>query len=228
MSEEIRDASITLPRAIMGSVILNVTLVFTVIITICFTLGDPDDVLASPTGYAFIQIFYNATNSLAGTSVMTFIIIFMLSVCAVSEAAACSRQIWSFARDKGLPGHSWLSKVSPHWNIPLPGIIVSLSISPLDAQKGPNFDNELQVLALPDGQRLFITDDGRIGLGPAAMRAGDDVKLLPETFMPMVLRSQDIFYQLVGGCYIAGLMDLGSDELLEVCRDLAVEEVEIR
>lgn len=131
MSEEIRDASITLPRAIMGSVVLNVTLVFTVIITICFTLGNPDDVLASPTGYAFIQIFYNATNSLAGTSVMTFIIIFMLSVCAVSEAAACSRQIWSFARDKGLPGHSWLSRVSPHWNIPLPGIIVSLSISAL-------------------------------------------------------------------------------------------------
>ena len=131
MSEEIRDASITLPRAIMGSVILNVTLVFTVIITICFTLGNADEVLASPTGYAFIQIFYKATGSYAGASVMTFIIIFMLSVCAVSEAAACSRQIWSFARDKGLPGHSWLAKVSPHWNVPVPGIIVSLTISAL-------------------------------------------------------------------------------------------------
>ncbi|KAL1596677.1 hypothetical protein SLS60_009325 [Paraconiothyrium brasiliense] len=131
MSEEIKDASIVLPRAIMGSVILNVSMLFIVIITICFTLGDPAEVLASPTGYAFIQMFYNATNSLAGASVMTFIIIFMLSVCAVSEAAACSRQIWSFARDKGLPAHTWLSKVSPHWNIPLPGIIVSLSISAL-------------------------------------------------------------------------------------------------
>jgi len=131
MSEEIQDASITLPRAIMGSVALNITLVLTVIITICFTLGNPAEVLASPTGYAFIQVFYNATGSLAGASVMTFIIIFMLSICAISEAAACSRQIWSFARDAGLPGHSWLSQVSPHWNIPLPGIIVSLTISAL-------------------------------------------------------------------------------------------------
>ncbi|KAF1964473.1 putative GABA permease, partial [Bimuria novae-zelandiae CBS 107.79] len=131
MSEEIRDASITLPRAIMGSVMLNVTLVFTIIITISFTLGDPADVLASPTGYAFIQTFYDATGSLAGASVMTFIVIFMLSVCAVSEAATCSRQIWSFARDAGLPGHKWLSQVSPHWNIPLLGIVVSLSISAL-------------------------------------------------------------------------------------------------
>ncbi|KAL5433701.1 hypothetical protein PMIN07_000398 [Paraphaeosphaeria minitans] len=131
MSEEIKDASIVLPRAIMGSVILNVSMLFAVIITICFTLGDPEEVLASPTGYAFIQVFYNATNSLAGASVMTFIIIFMLAICAVSEIAACSRQIWSFARDQGLPGHGWLSKVSPHWNIPLPGVIVSLSISAL-------------------------------------------------------------------------------------------------
>jgi choline transport protein len=131
MSEEIKDASIILPRAIMGSVILNVTLVFTLIVTLCFTLGDPLEALESPTGYAFIQVLYNATQSLAGTTVLTFVVAFMLAICAVSEAAACSRQIWAFARDAGLPGHRWLSTVSPHWNIPLPGIIVSLTISAL-------------------------------------------------------------------------------------------------
>lgn len=131
MSEEIKDASIILPQAIMGSLILNVSLVFILIITLCFTLGDPAEALASPTGYSFIQVFFNATRSTAGTSVLVFIVIFMLSVCAISEVAACSRQIWAFARDAGLPGHRWLSKVSPHWNIPLPGIIVSLAISAL-------------------------------------------------------------------------------------------------
>ena len=62
---------------------------------------------------------------------MTAIVIIMLSACAVSEVAAASRQIWSFARDGGLPFHSWLSKVSPGWNIPLPAVIVSLTISAL-------------------------------------------------------------------------------------------------
>ena len=33
--------------------------------------------------------------------------------------------------DQGVPGHSWLSKVSPRWNIPLPAVIVSLIISAL-------------------------------------------------------------------------------------------------
>jgi amino acid transporter len=115
----------------MGSVVVNVTLVFIVVITLCFTLGDADSVLASPTGYPFIQVFYNATQSYAGTNVMTAIIIVMLSACAVSEVAAASRQIWSFARDGGLPGHSWLSKISPGWNIPLPAVAVSLTVSAL-------------------------------------------------------------------------------------------------
>jgi choline transport protein len=37
----------------------------------------------------------------------------------------------SFARDAGLPGHSWLSKVSHGWNIPLPAVILSVTISAL-------------------------------------------------------------------------------------------------
>ncbi|RMZ91501.1 hypothetical protein DV736_g1274, partial [Chaetothyriales sp. CBS 134916] len=131
MSEEIKDASVTLPRAIMGSVILNVSLVFVMVVTLCFCLGDPNVALDSATGYPFIEVFYQATGSKAGTNVMTTIIIIMLSACAVSEVAAASRQIWSFARDGGLPGHRWLSGVSPNWNIPLPAVIVSLLIAAL-------------------------------------------------------------------------------------------------
>jgi hypothetical protein len=53
-----------------------------------------------------IQVFYNATQSVAGTSVMvTIIIIILLSAC-VGQVATSSRQIWSFARDKGKSGHS--------------------------------------------------------------------------------------------------------------------------
>ena len=115
----------------MGSVVLNVTLTFIVIVTICFTLGDPTEALSSATGYPFIQVFYNATQSYAGTNVMTAIIIIMFAACAVSEVAASSRQVWSFARDAGLPGHTWLSQVSKRWNIPVPAVMVSLTISAL-------------------------------------------------------------------------------------------------
>lgn len=100
MSEETKDASATLPKAIMGSVYLNVTLVFIMSVTICFTLGDPTAALDGVTGYPFIQMFYNATESYAVTNTLTAIPVIMLAGCAFSEVAASSRQLWSFARDK--------------------------------------------------------------------------------------------------------------------------------
>ncbi|TKX25740.1 amino acid permease-1 [Elsinoe australis] len=131
MSEEIKDASLVLPRAIIGAVIMNFTLVFLVIITVCFTIADISTASATPTGYPFIQLFFNSTQSYAATNAMTAIILLMLSACAVTEIAAASRQLWSFARDAGVPGHSWLSKVTPGWNIPIPAVVVSLTISAL-------------------------------------------------------------------------------------------------
>ena len=83
-------------------------------------------------------------------------------------------------------------------------------------------------LGLPEKQRLFVMDNNYVGLGPAAMRPGDVVKFLPGTCMPMVLRPQDNFYQLVGGCYVSGLMGISREELVSVCRDFEMEHIEIR
>jgi choline transport protein len=115
----------------MASVVLNGSLAFIMSVTLIFTLGDVESVLSGVTGYPFIQIFYNATQSYAGTNVLTAIVIIMLTGCCISELAASSRQVWSFARDQGLPGWSWLSKVSPGWNIPFPAVILSVTITTL-------------------------------------------------------------------------------------------------
>jgi len=97
----------------MGSMFINATLVFLMSVTLVFTLGDIESILATPTGYPFIQVFYNATQSYAATNVMVAIVIILLTACCISEVATASRQIWSFARDKGLPGSPWLSHVRP-------------------------------------------------------------------------------------------------------------------
>lgn len=47
-------------------------------VTFVFCIGDIDDVLASPTYEPFIQVFYNATRSKAGATVMACIIAIML------------------------------------------------------------------------------------------------------------------------------------------------------
>ena len=110
-AEEIRDASLTLPKAIMCSVVVNALLGFVMGITLVFTLGDINSLFASVTRQPFIQLFYNATQSYGGTNAMTAIVIILLAACCTSEVATASRQLWSFARDQGLPGSGWLSKV---------------------------------------------------------------------------------------------------------------------
>jgi choline transport protein len=112
-AEEIKDASSTLPKAIMWSVALNSIMAFIMAVTLIFTLGDLESILATRTGYPFIQVFYNATQSFAAANVMTAIIIICLTSCCISQVATASRQIWSFARDNGLPFSGFLSQVSP-------------------------------------------------------------------------------------------------------------------
>ena len=111
MSEEIHDASIVLPRAIMWSILVNGTLAFIMGITLIFTLGDVDSLFASVTRQPFIQQIYNATNSLGATNAMVSVVIILLTASATTEVATASRQIWAFSRDRGVPGSNWISRV---------------------------------------------------------------------------------------------------------------------
>lgn len=112
IAEEIKDASIILPRSIMASLFLNGALGFVMLVTYCFCLGDVEEILGTHTGYPFIQVFYNVTNSLGGASAMTAILI-TLTVCGcISNVATASRQLFAFARDGGLPFSPFLAQVS--------------------------------------------------------------------------------------------------------------------
>lgn len=68
--------------------------------------------LATPTGYPFIQIFYNSTGSLAAANAMTSIIIIMAAFSCVTVMAGSSRQLFAFARDGALPFSPWVAYVS--------------------------------------------------------------------------------------------------------------------
>lgn len=68
--------------------------------TFVFCVGDLESVMNTPTYQPFIQVFFNATQSHAGTTIMVVIILIMLLAAAIGETATSSRQLWSFARDK--------------------------------------------------------------------------------------------------------------------------------
>lgn len=111
MAEELKDASRVLPSAMVWATLFNGLLGLAMLITLCFCLGNVDDVLNSPTGVPIIQVLHNSTGSMAGTAVLTVVLILLSLVGTITCFAASSRQVWAFARDKGFPFSGFIAFV---------------------------------------------------------------------------------------------------------------------
>ncbi|KAL8725582.1 MAG: hypothetical protein Q9181_006364 [Wetmoreana brouardii] len=127
ISEEVRNASKTIPRIMLGTLIGNGIMGFIMLVTLCFCISDLESVLKTPTGYPFIQVFYNATQSTAGATIMTCIMVIVIQCSAVTNMTTASRQLFSFARDQGVPFHAFLRKVLH--DIPLNAILTTTIFS---------------------------------------------------------------------------------------------------
>jgi choline transport protein len=112
MSEEIRDSSRILPLGMVWTLIINGVTGFIMVVTFAFCVGDAEEVLATSTGFPFIQVFYNATGSRSGTTAMTCLIMVMSLCNTINNVATTSRQMYAFSRDQGLPFSAFLCRVS--------------------------------------------------------------------------------------------------------------------
>ncbi|KKA18756.1 Amino acid transporter [Rasamsonia emersonii CBS 393.64] len=129
MSEEIQNASRVVPTSIITTIVINGSLGLGMILTVLFSLGNVEKALKSPTGYPFMEIFLEATESVAGSTVMASIIT-ILGLCAtVGGMASASRMIWSFSRDRGIPGWKILSRLDPRTSIPVWSIATTTTIA---------------------------------------------------------------------------------------------------
>jgi choline transport protein len=115
----------------VGAAAMNFSIGFLMLITLLFRAGNIQDAIDSPTGQPYIEILLNATGSVAGTAVMVAYIILALMFCAINMVTTSSRQLYSFARDGGLPFAKTLSKVRTSFNTLQPRITNAPSRSPL-------------------------------------------------------------------------------------------------
>lgn len=112
MSEETENASLAVPRAIYRSAMTGYFMTILTTILIIYSLGnDIDSLLSSAAGQPYQQVFLNATNSETKTVVMVTFMLLLLFFSQITTTTASSRQIFTFARDKGLPFSSFISKV---------------------------------------------------------------------------------------------------------------------
>lgn len=94
-----------------------------------FTIGDINSVLNTPLGVPWVQVLYNATNSYAATMVLTCVTGLLLTCCLINNVTTASRQLWSFARDGGVPFSSFFARVSSGWDVPVNAMAFTLAIT---------------------------------------------------------------------------------------------------
>jgi len=128
MTEELRNARKEAPRAIVLSVWIGAITGFIFIIAACFCISDITTVAESTTGVPLIQIFYDSTQSLAGSSVLTTLFIVIDVGCANALMAEGGRAVYAFARDRGLPFSSFFAKVEKRKQIPVAAICLTFVV----------------------------------------------------------------------------------------------------
>lgn len=128
LAEEVADAGVVAPKAMVISLLGNLPFTFVLLITqvsapfilsrsltdtsYAFCIGDVDAALSSTTGLPFIYVLQNATESVVATTGFVIVVLVLLVMITISALASSSRQLFALARDDGLPLSKWLGAVS--------------------------------------------------------------------------------------------------------------------
>ncbi|MFJ3956741.1 APC family permease [Arthrobacter sp. NPDC090010] len=127
VAEEVSDPARRIPRAMSLTILVGG-------VSALFSFGGY--ILAAPdlkgivAGQDSDPIPAILTSALGPVGAKVFLIIAVTAFisCVLSLQAAASRLLFSFARDGMLPGHRWLSKVSPRSKVPTHALIVACTI----------------------------------------------------------------------------------------------------
>ncbi|KAI5951237.1 hypothetical protein KGF54_004311 [Candida jiufengensis] len=120
-SEECKNPQRAMAWGILGSIgacgVLGVAIV--TVCVACIMDGDIQRVLESSTGSAMAQIIYDALGKQWAVAFMALIALGQYFM-STSIIIATSRQVWSFARDDGLPVvYQWVKYVDPRIKVPV-------------------------------------------------------------------------------------------------------------
>ena len=118
MSEEVKDAASSIPKAMITIYIVNFVLIFPAILTVCYHVPDLQAALNDPTTYPAIYVLRQSMS-------VPWITVILVVICLLNVAsnivylAAVTRDLFAFARDEGLPFSKWLSTIHPKRHIPV-------------------------------------------------------------------------------------------------------------
>ncbi len=112
------------------SVAVSAVAGYVVLVALTLKMSTPEDVLANSGGYGVAYILGQnlgaGLNELGG--LLAAGVAIAMTFCGFSSIASAGRMLYAFSRDDGLPGSSWLKKVSRRWRTPS-NSVVAISVA---------------------------------------------------------------------------------------------------
>jgi len=108
----------------VGSVLVNGIIGVAYCLMLLFSLGDLTSLLASPTGFPFMQLYLNVTESSAGATVLSLIICLIATAANAAGLTSTSRTFWAFARDDAAPFSKYFAHVHTGLKVPVRMIVL--------------------------------------------------------------------------------------------------------
>jgi choline transport protein len=108
----------------VGSVVVNGVMGFGYCLMLLFSLGDLTSLLQSPTGFPFMQLYLNVTQSSAGATVLSLIICLIATAANAAGLTSTSRTFWAFARDEAAPFSKYFAHVDTGLKVPVRMVVL--------------------------------------------------------------------------------------------------------
>ncbi|CAK7207251.1 hypothetical protein SEUCBS139899_010061 [Sporothrix eucalyptigena] len=124
LAEEVPHASRNVPLAMVGSVAMNGLIGLAYVIVLLFSTSSLSTLLETPTGFPFMQIYLDVTQSRAGALIMSLVPVLIATAANVAGLTSTSRTLYSFVRDSAVPFSSYLSHVDERTHVPARSVVL--------------------------------------------------------------------------------------------------------
>ncbi|EPS41465.1 hypothetical protein H072_4615 [Dactylellina haptotyla CBS 200.50] len=128
MCEEVRQPSTQVPKAMVGTIVLNTICGLIFLIPLVFVIPDLSMLAALASGQPLPTIVLSAIGSPGGTIGLLIPLMVLAILCGVGCTTASSRATWAFARDGAIPGSQWWKVVNTKLDVPLNAMMLCMVV----------------------------------------------------------------------------------------------------
>lgn len=128
MCEEVQNPSVQVPRAMVGTIVLNFFCGLLFLIPLLFVLPDLQEVVALVSAQPTPTIIVSAVGNSGGAFALLIPLMVLALFCGIGCTTAASRSTWAFSRDGAIPGSQWWKQVNTKLDVPLNAMMLSMVV----------------------------------------------------------------------------------------------------